>query len=216
MRAARRLRRDEQVELNRGRVLEAARRVFLARGYVGATLDAIADEAGFSKGVVYSQFDSKADLFFALLEDRIAERAEENERIASERRGAEAIRAFLRLHERAFRAEPEWALLLIEFRVQAARDPALRRRYAEVHGRTVDRFARVLETVLGNGAARAGFHPREAAELLLAFGVGVYLERTVNPDALSRDLLERALVPALGGRRGTAVRLRERPGRRRR
>src|SRR6266581_3253289 len=74
--------RDEQVERNRQLVLAAARRVFLARGYAGATLDAIAEEAGFSKGVVYSQFDSKADLFLALLEARIAERAAENARLA--------------------------------------------------------------------------------------------------------------------------------------
>ena len=42
--------------------------MFLARGYVNATVDAIAEEAGFSKGVVYSQFESKADMFLALLE----------------------------------------------------------------------------------------------------------------------------------------------------
>jgi AcrR family transcriptional regulator len=55
-----RLTRAEQSERNRGLVLAAARRVFLARGYHGATLEQIADEAGFSKGVVYSQFESKA------------------------------------------------------------------------------------------------------------------------------------------------------------
>ena len=58
----------EQGERNRALVLAAARRVFLERGYAGATLEAIADEAGFSKGVVYSQFAGKPDLFLALLE----------------------------------------------------------------------------------------------------------------------------------------------------
>src|ERR1700753_332212 len=67
-----RMRRVEQVERNRERVLAAAQRVFIDRGYAGATLEAIADEAGFSKGVVYSQFGSKPDLFFALLEQRAA------------------------------------------------------------------------------------------------------------------------------------------------
>ena len=63
-----RLRRAEQVERNRGAVLEAARQVFIERGYAGASLEAIAEEAGFSKGVGYSQFGSKPELFFALLE----------------------------------------------------------------------------------------------------------------------------------------------------
>ena len=78
-----RLRRAEQVERNRTAVLDAARRVFLDRGYGGATVDAIAEEAGFSKGVVYSQFGSKADMFMALLEQRITERGAQNERAAA-------------------------------------------------------------------------------------------------------------------------------------
>src|SRR5207249_240036 len=88
-----RLSRSEQVERNGGRVLEAARRVFLAKGYAGASLDAIAEEAGFSKGVVYSQFDSKADLFLTLLERRIGERADQNERIAAEAVGGRGVEA---------------------------------------------------------------------------------------------------------------------------
>jgi AcrR family transcriptional regulator len=66
-----RLSRAEQNDRNRSLLLAAARRVFLARGYYAATLEQIADEAGFSKGVVYSRFASKADMFLALLEDRI-------------------------------------------------------------------------------------------------------------------------------------------------
>ena len=47
-----RLTRVEQSVRNRELVLAAARRVFLERGYHGASLEQIADEAGFSKGVV--------------------------------------------------------------------------------------------------------------------------------------------------------------------
>ena len=65
---SRRLSRAEQTDRNRAELFAAARRVFLARGYHAATLEQIADEAGFSKGVVYSRFASKADMFLALLE----------------------------------------------------------------------------------------------------------------------------------------------------
>jgi AcrR family transcriptional regulator len=106
-----RLSRVAQVERNGERLLQAARRVFLAKGYAGATLDAIAEEAGFSKGVVYSQFDGKADLFLALLDRRIRERAEQNERIVAEVAGRGGIGALIELAERIFRGEPEWSLL---------------------------------------------------------------------------------------------------------
>src|SRR2546421_532039 len=82
-----RLSRAEQNDRNRALLLAAARRVFLARGYYAATLEQIADEAGFSKGVVYSRFASKADMFLALLEDRIAERAAQNADLAGQLAG---------------------------------------------------------------------------------------------------------------------------------
>ena len=84
---AQRLRRAEQVERNRDLVLAAARRVFLSRGYAGETLEAIADEAGFSTGVVYSQFDSKADLLLrpARAADRSARGAERARRRGDDR-----------------------------------------------------------------------------------------------------------------------------------
>jgi AcrR family transcriptional regulator len=192
--------RTEQVEHNRELVIDAARRVFLAKGYVGASLDAIAEEAGFSKGVVYSQFAGKADLFFALLERRIAERAEQNARIAAQTSGPAGITALLRFHERAQLAEPDWALLLIEFRVQAARDPELNRRYAALHARTVDRFAQTVATILRHDSdVPRPFPPRTVAELILTIGVGLHLERAVHPEALPTAVLERILARALGG-----------------
>src|SRR3954469_10655382 len=122
---AKRLSRVEQGERNRALVLAAARRVFLERGYSGATLEAIAEEAGFSKGVVYSQFAGKPDLFLALLEQRIDERAEDNDRLVSQHSGVDAIQALLRANARTTSEAPEWSRLLIEFRLVAARDPAL-------------------------------------------------------------------------------------------
>src|ERR1700712_1485259 len=101
-----RLRRSEQVARNREVVLDAARRVFLARGYAGSSLEAIADDAGFSSGVVYSQFGSKADLFFALLERRIEDRASQNEQITKEFGGADGVRALMRAGQEDAAAEP--------------------------------------------------------------------------------------------------------------
>src|ERR1700742_1214282 len=91
-----RMRRVEQVERNRERVLAAAQRVFIDRGYAGATLEAIADNAGFSKGVVYSQFGSKPDLFLALLERRSARRAAHHRAAVAGLSGLDAFRELIR------------------------------------------------------------------------------------------------------------------------
>jgi AcrR family transcriptional regulator len=177
-----RLSRAEQNDRNRALLLAAARRVFLARGYYAATLEQIADEAGFSKGVVYSRFASKADMFLALLEERIAERAAQNADLARQLAGSGNLTAVTDLAMRAERGAPGWRLLVIEFRVHAARDPGLNRRYAALHARTVDGVAQVLASV--SGAEGLPAPPRQLAELVLAIEAGLALEQLANPDAL--------------------------------
>jgi AcrR family transcriptional regulator len=195
---ATRLRRAEQVERNREVVLAAARRVFLDKGYAGASLEAIAEEAGFSKGVVYSQFGSKPDLFLALLERRIDERARHNERIIDGMGSGDGVRELLRAAGRDAVAESGWARVLVEFRALAARDPDLNRRYADAHARTVDEFASVLAGLYERDGLEPAVPIRSMAELIMAVGTGIALERAANPAALSDDDLEIMLPRALG------------------
>jgi AcrR family transcriptional regulator len=159
-----RLSRVEQTEQNRERVLEAARRIFMARGFHTATLDQIADEAGFSKGAIYSQFESKADVFLTLLERRIEERAERQARFAAQLEGVEDFAALHAEMARISSADPAWRLLVIEFRVFAARDKALARRYAQLHRRTLEAVASLLRLLY----ERSGVTPPASVELLAA------------------------------------------------
>lgn len=187
---ATRLSRVEQVERNRELVLDAARRVFLERGYGGASLDAIAQEAGFSKGVVYSQFAGKADLFLGLLEQRIAERAEENAAVAAGHAGLAGLLALLRTNVRRSEEGATWLRLLIEFRVLAARDPELGRRYAALHDRTLDHFAEAARSVLARDGLTPVYPLRVFAELIFAVDAGLVLERAADPGALPVHYLE--------------------------
>src|SRR5438093_937347 len=68
--AVRKLTPEMRREQTRAYLLEAAAAVFAARGFHGASLDEIAEAAGFTKGAIYSHFQSKADLFLALQKER--------------------------------------------------------------------------------------------------------------------------------------------------
>ncbi|MCY1707415.1 TetR/AcrR family transcriptional regulator [Pannonibacter sp. SL95] len=62
---------DRQDNAKRQQILDGARRVFRANGFDGTSMDAVAREAGVSKGTLYVYFDSKEALFKALiLKDR--------------------------------------------------------------------------------------------------------------------------------------------------
>ena len=182
-----RLKRHERTERNRALVLEAARRVFLERGYHGASLDQIADAAGFSKGVVYSQFRGKGDLFLALLEARIEERAASNARVVAGLGGADALTTLLEHFMRSDQAQPGWGLLVIEFRVHAARDPELNRRYAALHERTLGELAEVVSAAFEAAGEEHALPPRQMAEALLSLSSGFQLEHAVDPDALGGE-----------------------------
>lgn len=196
---ATRLSRAEQVERNRELVLDAARRVLLERGYAGASLDAIALEAGFSKGVMYSRFASKADLFLALLEQRIEDRAAENARVAAERAGLDGLLALLRTNVRRTEESAGWLRLLVEFRVLAARDPELAGRYGALHARALDHFTEAVGSVLARGGLAPVYPPRVFAELIFAIDAGLLLERAADPAALPvrhlEDLAARLVEP---------------------
>ena len=68
-----RLTREEKKARTRAQLIDAAATVFARRGFVAASLDEVAEEAGLTKGAVYSNFASKEELFQGVIEDRLNE-----------------------------------------------------------------------------------------------------------------------------------------------
>jgi AcrR family transcriptional regulator len=180
-----RLSRAEQVERNRRLLLEAARAIFGEQGYAGATLDAIAEHAGFSKGVIYSQFDSKADLFLTLLEEQIDRRAESQLAHARSTVAERGVEGFLLEMMKESKADPAWRLVVIEFRVVAARDPILNDRYRRAHRRTIEGVVEAMEIVFEVSGRRPYLPLENLALAALAMETGAYLEEVAEPDAFT-------------------------------
>jgi AcrR family transcriptional regulator len=198
-----RLSRVEQTGRNRERLLAAAREVFIARGYHGATLEQIAEGAGFSKGVVYSQFASKGDLFLSLLESRIEERAAQTARVVEGLTDGDGVAEVVEHLARGDRAEPGWGLLVTEFRVHAAREPALNSRYAVLHSRTLAALARAIAAAAERSGTRLRFAPHSTAEVALALAAGMTLEQAADPAAMGGERASELLTQLLADRADT-------------
>lgn len=56
-------------------ILEAARRLFVTRGFTGTSIDDIGQQAGVAKGAVYHHFASKEEIFLRVFEEMTAELA---------------------------------------------------------------------------------------------------------------------------------------------
>lgn len=61
-------RRKAQARQTRLQIVEAARRLFVERGYAGATIEAIAQESGVAQETVYANFGSKRKILAFLLD----------------------------------------------------------------------------------------------------------------------------------------------------
>ncbi|ORE98410.1 TetR family transcriptional regulator [Aurantimonas sp. 22II-16-19i] len=68
-------------------IMEAATRLFLAKGFDGTSLEAVAEEAGVSKATVYARFTDKRRLFAEVLRERIAHWLEPLSRAAEDQSG---------------------------------------------------------------------------------------------------------------------------------
>jgi AcrR family transcriptional regulator len=189
---ATRVSRRDRAAANRAALLAAARKVFLAAGYHGATVDAIAGEAGFTIGAVYSRFGGKAELFLALLEQRIEERIGQIRSVVDGSGPAADLVAVARQWAGVLRTDLDWTLLVIEFRVHAARDPVLAARFAELHGRLLRALVQVITESLGLPAATP--EVEDLARVLLAAGPGGALARAAEGEAFRDELMEETNV----------------------
>src|SRR5881392_2661476 len=123
-----RMTREERRAHTRMCLMEAAGKIFSRQGLQQASIDDVAEEAGFTKGAFYANFASKEELFLAMLDGRFAARLEELERAtASDEPPEEQARQAGADFSRAIAADPEWERLFFEFAAHAGRNEPFRR-----------------------------------------------------------------------------------------
>jgi AcrR family transcriptional regulator len=195
--------------------LAAAARVFARRGYDGASVVEIAEEAGYSHGAVYSNFADKEDLFLALYERWVAERvAEINAERVDGATAGENARVLVAAWSRRLAADPDAFLLRLEFTAHAARDPVLRAKLGARVGAVPLAIERLTERADDGTAREFGLPVADVALGLQALSLGLALEALANPGAVRPEVggeLAARLLDALtvhgrsGDRRGAVV-----------
>jgi AcrR family transcriptional regulator len=200
-----RLSRKEKQANTRSSLMESAAQVFAQRGLQQASIDDVAERAGYTKGAFYANFDSKEELFLAMLDERFAERLEEIERVvdtdqAPEEQARQAGADFTR----AVIADPEWERLFFEFSAYAARNEGFRSelvtRYRALRARVTELYRRRME--------REGLKeplPLDQITLMtFAMAKGVALEKLLEPDAVDDELYGTMLMIFFTGLRTLA------------
>jgi AcrR family transcriptional regulator len=188
-----RLNRAEKREVNRERILRAARAVFGARGYNGATIEEIAEQAGLSNGAIYYNFESKGDLFLKLLEERMEDRVRHMGRTLAG--GAREAGRDIGLEQeardatRSLKESGEWRLLLFEFVAHAVRSPSLRRKLRDHKRRYRAALAELLEQRLAQRGVAAPIPSEQLALAATALSNGLAFEEVSDPGSVPDELL---------------------------
>lgn len=177
----RRTSREEQRARTRERLLEAAAQVFARRGFVGASLDEIAEEAGFTKGAVYSNFASKDELFLTVLEQHLDGRMRSIRATFADSGSLADVRAGGREISRHLGSDPEVWRLFLEFWLHATRDPEVRERVGALYGS----MRETIGGLIAGRFARAGIPlpaaPEDLAAAAIALAEGHSLQRHIDP-----------------------------------
>jgi AcrR family transcriptional regulator len=185
-RLRRRTTRAESKQLTHTRVLEAALKVFRNDGYHGASLDRVAGAAGYTKGAVYSAFDSKADLFLALLAQRAATRRDELRNLLDQSQtAADFVEEVTRRFAASVGLERDWWIAVIEFMTVVGRDERLRVRFAAHHNASRVLIAESIAEWARRHRSRPMMEARQLATLILALNNGLTLESLVAPEEVS-------------------------------
>lgn len=172
----------------RERLLQAAEKIFVRDGYEAAELGEIATLAGRTKGAIYAQFESKEDIFLALIESRtIRYRTEMGELLAastSVEQNQKAFRQFgLRLSE-----DQSWLLLLLEFKLFAIRHPEAKKRFQDFLERISIKQENRLSQIFGPaGNGKDALSRFLAVQMLTPLLSAIAVESQLHPDLVKDE-----------------------------
>ena len=189
MTSAKRPTRAEKQIQTRAQLIDAATRVFARRGFQAATVEQIAEHAGYSHGAVYSNFAGKEELFLAVFEQYMSQRIDEVAQ-ASEVEGTfpERARAAADQWMARFGEDRETFLLHLKFMIHAARNPQLSKQLGE---RMAVLRLEVERRIAERAAQTAIPLPLPADELALilrALGIGLAVEALNAPGEVNTRL----------------------------
>jgi AcrR family transcriptional regulator len=181
-------------DATRDRLFAAAARVFDERGIGGATIEAIAAAAGFTRGAVYSNFASKDDLIGAMLEDHVERSVRHHLDLLARHRDPADFVAAVQASDRN-RQDPlgRAPLLHMELILYVARSETRR---PELAKRLRARRALVTEIIAATSRAAGRGHvvdPVWAGAMLLALEDGFRLHRLIDPDTTPAESFVRTV-----------------------
>jgi AcrR family transcriptional regulator len=175
------------------KLFEAAATVFEEQGIGGASIEAIAAAAGFTRGAFYSNFKSKDELIIAMLEDHVGQAIRRNLDLLAKHQNLSDFIDALKTMDRS-RQDPlgRSPLLHMEMILFVARAEKRRPELAKRLRARRRMIAEIVETTLKN-SGKTGRNAEWTAAIVLALEDGFRLHRLIDPETTPADSFLRAI-----------------------
>ncbi len=182
-----RLTREQSRQRTRDLLVDAAMAVFARDGYTGASVDAIAAQAGFTVGAVYSNFATKEQLFLAAFERHCAgEQATLAALVQAHPTLDQLLTAVVERFADVDDQHRQWWTLWAELWLYAQRHADDAARFAQVQAQTRAVLAQALSREITGPTS-------ELAAVVHALWTGFMLTRLIDPQTLPADTFHRAV-----------------------
>lgn len=181
------LTRREKQRHTRSCLLHAASRLFSQRGLEGASVDEIAQLAGYTKGAFYANFKSKEELFLVMLDERFSQELQRLDRALAGTDDPlhEALTAAADFIH--FAADEQWPKLYFQFVAHAARDEDFRQELATRQQAMRERLTEIFARWKADTDSQAPMPLEQITAMIYCMADGFLVDRMIEP-SLSEEL----------------------------
>jgi TetR/AcrR family transcriptional regulator, transcriptional repressor of aconitase len=180
-----RLTREESRAQTRATLIAVGKEHFLRYGLGGAVAEKIAEDAGYSRGALYSNFDGKEELFLAVIREEQDRRMQvfhsmfKEEPLAKERlrKMRDAIADVV--------TDPDWIVLRAEFEAGALRNERIRQTFVEVHRKQVRDAGNLIRNLARSSEIHMSIKPNEFMMIILNLTHGLAITQKILGAELS-------------------------------
>jgi AcrR family transcriptional regulator len=180
-----RLTREESRAQTRATLMAVGRQHFLRYGLGGAVAEKIAEDAGYSRGALYSNFDGKEELFLAVIREEQDRRMEAFHSMFKEEPSAKERLKKMRDAIADVVTDPDWIVLRAEFEAGALRNERIRQTFVEVHRQQVRDAGNLIRSLARSSEIHMGIKPNEFIMIILNLTHGLAVTQKILGAELS-------------------------------
>ena len=191
-----RLTREESQAQTRAALIAVGRKHFLRYGLGGAVAEKIAEDAGYSRGALYANFDGKEDLFLAVIREEQACRSNIFRSILSDEPSSKKrLRKVRDMIADTF-TNRDWIVLRAEFEAGALRSERIRKSFVEMHRLQIHDGGELVRDLLKSSEVISRLKPDDFIMVMLNLAHGLAVTQKILGEELSQKST-RSLIQSL-------------------